>query len=135
MTYFIVQCKKICIYQSGCLLMTREVDDSETDEYFVTFRVADIIQMNNSNNPKCYDSVIISRGNIMLCYYIPFGLVEQITNYLASRKNDKDFIDDITDDYHDKYIQFEQYKNGEYHCTIKNEALPYLINSKNVYWN
>lgn len=102
-TYFRIYFTRIDVYQKGRLIHMYEREE-EGDVQFAIIRAADVVSMMRYDN-SLEGVIIISRNDLTVVYRTYETMVDGIQLYLSSRNTTGDTLDNITKDYHDRYIE------------------------------
>ena len=102
-TYFRIYFTRIDVYQKGQLIHTYDREE-EGDVQYAIIRAADIASMMRYDN-SLEGVIIISRNDLTVVYRTYETMVDGIQLYLSSRSTNGDILDNITREYHDRYIE------------------------------
>lgn len=102
-TYFRIYFTNVDVYQRGQLIHTYEREE-EGDVQYAIIRAADIVSMVKYDN-NLEGTIIINRNDFTIIYRTYETIVDGIQLYLSSRSINSDTLDNITKEYHDRYIE------------------------------
>lgn len=101
-TYFRIYFTNVDVYQRGQLIYTYSKTDGDVQHAII--RAADIVSMVKYDN-NLEGTIIINRNDFTIIYRTYETIVDGIQLYLSSRSINSDTLDNITKEYHDRYIE------------------------------
>lgn len=101
-TYFRIYFTNVDVYQRGQLIYTYQKADGDVQHAII--RAADIVSMVKYDN-NLEGTIIINRNDFTIIYRTYETIVDGIQLYLSSRSINSDTLDNITKEYHDRYIE------------------------------